>query len=88
MNWLLEFLGTTIAEMIGSLIGFIFSLLGDMRLTGLNTALEGISKYIRAACYFLPMDTIAIIFGLVITIWNVRLILKTITMIWNLLPIA
>lgn len=45
-------------------------------------------SYIRAACYFLPMDTVINILSIIIALWGVRITVAFIKMIWDLLPVA
>lgn len=45
-------------------------------------------SYIRAACYFLPLNTVSIILGLIVSIWVFRIVVAIIKAIWDLLPVA
>lgn len=44
--------------------------------------------YIRAAMYFLPVDTVVMIGGLILSLWVFRVIIAVVKVIWDLLPVA
>lgn len=44
--------------------------------------------YIRAGCYFLPMQTVVTIISLVLALWLFRLIVAIIKALWDILPVA
>lgn len=77
-----------LSELIANLISFLFSFFGEVDLSPLADALETVTPYLKAALYFLPVKTIAQIFSICCAIYSLRLIVKTIMLIWNLLPIA
>lgn len=78
----------TIAELIVHFISFIFGFMKDVDLSPLADALEVITPYIQAALYLLPAHTIAQIFAITCAIYSVRLTIKAVILLWNLLPIA
>ena len=80
--------GKLLAEIVGVLISFICNLFVNVDISAAVDAIEVISKYIRAACYFLPMGAISAIFVVIIGFWNMRLIIKSIITVWNLIPIV
>ena len=79
---------TWISEVIANIISFLFSFFANVDLSPIADALEYVSKYIKAALYILPSQTIAQIFAIVCVLYSFRLCIKTIILIWQLLPIA
>lgn len=77
-----------LSEIIAAFVSFIFSFFDGVDLSPIGSALEYVSKYIKAALYILPSGTIAQIFSVVCVLWSFRLVVKSIITIWNLLPIA
>ena len=75
------------SELIANLVSFLFSFMEGVDLSPLANALETITPYIKAALYLLPANTIAQIFSITCAIWSLRLTVKSIQLIWNLLPI-
>lgn len=43
--------------------------------------------YIRSAMYFLPINTVTLILGLIISFWLVRIVIAVVRMIWDVLPV-
>lgn len=43
--------------------------------------------YIRSAMYFLPLPTVTLILGLIISFWLVRIVIAVVRMIWDVLPV-
>lgn len=80
-------LGAGIGEIVGLLTSFIFSFFENIDISGAEDIITGITKYIRAACYFLPMNVVSGIFIISISLWNMRLIIRIIKTIWELIPI-
>lgn len=85
---MLSWAGDLLAEMIGGLVSLICNIFVDVDISAAVDAIEVISKYIRAACYFLPMGAISAIFVVIIGFWNMRLIIKSIITVWNLIPLV
>lgn len=73
-------------KMVGGLISIIFSLFADLDISAAEKAITGIIKYIRAACYFLPMPAITSIFSVVLGLWSLKIIIKTLKTIWEITP--
>lgn len=80
-------LGSLAGEVVGTLVSFVFQLFGNLNVSAAANAISGVLKYVRAACYFLPMGAIAGIFAVVIGIWNMRIVIRTIKIIWELIPV-
>lgn len=85
---MLSWAGDLLAEVIGGLVSLICNIFVDVDISAAVDAIEVISKYIRAACYFLPMGAISAIFVVIIGFWNMRLIIKSIITVWNLIPLV
>ena len=77
-----------LTEFVANIITFLFNIVGDIDLTPIADALEYVTPFLKGALYFLPVDTIAHIFGIACAIWSLRLTVKTVILVWNLLPIA
>ena len=77
-----------LADFIANIISFLMGFMKNVDLTPIAKALETVTPYIKGALYFLPANTIAQIFAITCAIWAFRLTIKTIVLIWNLLPIA
>lgn len=77
-----------IAEFVANVLSIIFDWFGGIDLSPVATAIETLTPYIKGALYILPANTIAQIFSLVVVFWSVRLTIKTIKLVWDLLPLA
>ena len=77
-----------IAEFVANVLSMIFDWFGGIDLSPVATAIETLTPYIKGALYILPANTIAQIFSLVVVFWSVRLTIKTIKLVWDLLPLA
>lgn len=44
--------------------------------------------FVRAACYFIPINTIASILTITIGLWAFRMVVALIKTIWAMLPVA
>lgn len=44
--------------------------------------------YIRSAMYFLPIGTVTVILGLILSFWIVRIIISLVKTVWDVLPIV
>lgn len=85
---MLSWAGDLLAEVIGGLVSLICNIFVDVNISAAVDAITAISKFIRAACYFLPMGAISAIFTVIIGLWNMRLIIKSIITVWNLIPVV
>lgn len=79
---------TIFSELIANFVSFLFGFMKNVDLSPIANALETLTPYIKAALYLLPAQTIAQIFAITCAIWSLRLTIKTIMLIWNLLPIV
>lgn len=79
---------TVFSEFIANIVSFLFGFVEGVDLTPLADALEYVSKFIKGALYLLPAHTIAQIFAITCAIWSLRLTIKTIILLWQLLPIV
>lgn len=59
----------------------------NIDLDGLQKAYDLMFEILDFVCYFLPMETISSIFSIVIAIYTIRLIISSLTMLWNILPV-
>ena len=78
---------TFISELISAFISMIFEAFANVDLSPINSALQFVSKYIQAALYILPSQTVSQIFAIVCVIWSLSLFVKTLATIWSLIPI-
>lgn len=74
-------------QAIAAVISWIFSLFADLDISAATNAISGITKYIRAACYFLPMGAVKGIFACVIGLMSMRLIIRAVKTLWDLIPV-
>ena len=44
-------------------------------------------SYIRAACYFIPVEAVAGILSIIIGLWILRVIVTVAKTVWDLLPV-
>ena len=77
-----------IAELVANILSMIFDWFGGIDLSPVAEAIETLTPYIKGALYILPANTIAQIFSIVVAIWSIRLTIKTIKLVWDLLPIV
>ena len=77
-----------IAELLGTIIAFLFNIFPSGSLEGLSTAIDGIVKYLKAGLYFLPVTTMSRIFSVILVFWTYRLIIRILRTIWDLLPVV
>lgn len=69
-----------------NIVKVLFSALPDITFNPDSVALMNISEAIRFVCYFLPMDTVAAIFGLILAITSFRIGVSVLKTIWAILP--
>ena len=74
------------SELIANLISFLFGMFEGVDLSPIAKAIETLTPYIKAALYLLPTETIAQIFTITCALWSLRLTIKSIILLWNLLP--
>ena len=79
---------TVFSELIANIVSFLFGFVEGVDLSPLANALEVVTPYIKAALYLLPANTIAQIFSITCAIWSLRLTVKSVILLWNLLPIV
>lgn len=82
-----DWIGSLAGEVVGILVSFVFQLFANLDISAATNAISGVLKFVRAACYFLPMGAIAGIFAVVIGLWNMRIVIRTIKIIWELIPV-
>ena len=78
----------TISNLVTNFISLIFGIFKDVDLSPINDALETLTPYIKGALYLLPANTIAQIFAITCVMFSLRITIKSILLIWDLLPIA
>ena len=76
------------SELIANLISFLFGLMKNVDLSPLADAIETITPFIKAALYILPAKTIAQIFGITCAIWSLRLTVKSLKLLWEIIPLV
>ena len=77
-----------IAGLVANILSMIFDWFGGIDLSPVAEAIERLTPYIKGALYILPANTIAQIVSIVVAIWSIRLTIKTIKLVWDLLPIV
>ena len=81
------------AEIIATAALGLFDLIFNMfnatgiQLTGLEEAYNFMFSLLDIVCYFLPMGTISAIFSIILMIYTIRLIISSLTMLWNIIPV-
>lgn len=76
------------SELIANIVSFLFGFMKNVDLSPIANAIETVTPYIKGALYFLPVQTLAQIFAITCAIWSLRLTIKSIVLLWNLLPIV
>lgn len=76
------------SELIANIVSFLFGFMEGVDLTPIANAIETITPFIKGALYLLPAHTIAQIFAIGCAIWSLRLTIKAVILLWNLLPIV
>ena len=66
----------------------LFSLLPEINWDVNNGVFTSFFEVIRLACYFLPMGTISVILGIIVSLIMFRIGVSIIKTIWSLLPFA
>lgn len=83
-----------IGEFILNIIfGIVTSILNSFSIGDItwNVAAEQLSPFmsiVATVCYFLPLDTISTIVGIIVAFAIFRAVIRLIVTIWDLLPIA
>lgn len=70
-----------------AVVNGLFSLLPDVSWDVSSTAMTNFFEVFHLLGYFLPMETVVAIFGLIIVITNFRIGVSIIKTIWQLLPL-
>ena len=78
MDWLANVLGDILAVTLGMFAG--------INLSPVVQAIEVISPFIKVILFILPVGAIKDIFACTVVVWGIRLVIKTIRTIWDLLP--
>ena len=73
-------------QAIAAVISWIFSLFADLDISAATNAISGITKYIRAACYFLPMGAVKGIFACVIGLKKKQKVISAGKTLWETTP--
>ena len=60
--------------------------LGSVEWAADSDIIATFSVFIRMVCYFLPMDTVVLILGLIVSFAVFRVVIRLIKTIWELLP--
>lgn len=45
-------------------------------------------EYVRAACYFIPANTVLTILTLILAFWVLRVVIALVKMLWDMLPVS
>lgn len=78
MDWL--------ANTVGDILAVILGMFAGINLSPVVQAIEVISPFIKVALFILPVATIRDIFACTIVVFGIRLVIKIIRTIWDLLP--
>ncbi len=78
----------TIANTIGFFMSAFLNLFEGLNLQPVGQAIETVKPYIQTALYILPARTIYQIFSVVVILWSIRLTIKAVRTLWDLLPLV
>lgn len=76
-----------LSDVVASILTTILDMLTNVDLSGVVEAIETLTPFLKAGLYILPAETISQIFSIIVTLWSLRLIVKTIKLVWDLLPV-
>lgn len=76
-----------LSNLTANILTTILDMLTNVDLSGVIKAIETLTPYLKAGLYILPAETIGQIFSIIVTLWSLRLIVKTIKLLWDLLPV-
>lgn len=79
---------TVFSELIANIVSFLFGFMKGVDLSPIASALETVKPFLQGALYLLPAQTLAQIFSISCAIWSLKLTVKSITLLWSLLPIV
>lgn len=83
----LSYLYKAIGAIVTAIIGGLLDLFSGVNLNGVVQGMQTITPYLKAALYMLPVGTLKAIFAIIVALWTFRLIVKTIKLIWDLIPV-
>lgn len=75
------------AELLGEALATVLNWFAPINLVPIANAFDTLGIYIQTACYFLPMQSIAMIFAAMLLIFDFALIIRILKTIWSILPI-
>lgn len=75
---------TAIIAVFWAIVSPILNLLPDITFSAVSISVA--VDYLRAVCYFFPMQTITIVLGLVLALWIFRIVIAFLKSIWQALP--
>lgn len=76
-----------LSELIANIVSFIFSFFSKVDLSPIADAISFLKPYLQAALYILPAKTIGEIFAVICSIWSLRLVIKTLRTLWDIIPL-
>ncbi len=76
----------SILNMFFSLINVLLDMIPDITISIDTNLLNNTLDFVATACYFLPMDTVALLFGIVCTVLAFRIIVALCKLIILFIP--
>lgn len=77
-----------IALLIFTIVAALFAGLPAITIDAGAVVASSAYAYIRAACYFIPVNTVLTIMSIVFMLWIVRVTIAFAKMLWDVLPVA
>lgn len=75
-----------LAEFIANIISLLFGLFQDVDISGISQAVETLTPFIKTILYILPARTISNIFSVIVMFWSYKIIVRTLKLIWDIIP--
>lgn len=75
-------------RILWSVISPILTKIPSVQLNYDGVANSSVFQYIRAGLYFLPMQTVLKILGIIIALWIFRIVIAFLHSLWSSLPIV
>lgn len=76
-----------LVEVALSLFDLLMSIIPDMNLSGVDTAIAYFFDILSGVCYFFPMGTVSAIFSIVYSLFILRLLIAILKTIWGIIPV-
>lgn len=81
-------IATAAISAIWAIVEPLVNRMPDIAINYDSIASSSVFTYIRAGLYFLPMDTVLRILGVILVLWVLRIIIAVLHTLWASLPIV